>query len=170
MTDPRPTGLRRLVTDGRAWIGLRGTVTAAVLAGCGAPTQSPGAPRETQYALHSIDLNAPPWFLGAVGLDSVFLDAESLTLRSDSIAGFRRTIRTLRFGTPAQSATQEFALRFSIRGDSIVLTDGLVCVTFPCPRTDLRGVISEHGVRLVQGAPPARLLTYHRMTALRGAP
>lgn len=154
-----------------AWgSGLRGIVVAALLAGCAEPSRPPLAAEGAQYALWSVDTLTPPIFVGAVGPVSTFIDAETVTLREDGIATFHRRVRTVDAGAGVQTTNHEFGLSYAVTGDSISLTNGLVCVTIPCPRVDLRGTVSDSVLWLRGAGGTTRVWTYHRVTAGSAAP
>ena len=149
----------------------RGVLAMVLLSACSRATAPENQPHWPRYGLLDIDAAPLPVPTYVAGADTIFLVAEVVALRPDSIAEFRRTLRMVGPGSAPRTESMTFGFTYTISDDEISMNNGVVCATFPCPRITLVGFITASELQLTSDASSgARSFRYARLSYGTAAP
>ena len=134
----------------------------AVAAQCGTPSAPKVNTDPPMYILLAVDGALLPGVLMASGPDTVSVVADSIVLRSDSVAEFRTWVRVTSATRASVTRANGGLLPYSLAGDSITFGVVVYCVTTPCPGP-VRGWITPSELRFLRfETVPAKNYRYFR--------
>lgn len=156
-----------------AALAARAALVVIALSACREPLASADGdttPTGPRYRLVRRDSIGLPLVISASAGDTMYLDAEVITLQPDGIAAFLRTYRRVAEGADPETGHFAFGLWYSRSGASIAMTNRVVCFAYPCPRVEMTGPITEDSLLLSVVDPVTVTYRYARLPAAGGPP